>query len=82
MDARAQEVTFDLACEGLRRAMATACASVDDRYIGYYGTPSRIAVWWTYHVVREARRLGLYPSTAQIEAEIAALKAKRQRSAA
>lgn len=75
---RSQQITFDLDREALALAVAKACRISDDGYIAYYGTPSRIAVWWTRYVVREARRLGLYPSTAEIECEIARLKAKRE----
>lgn len=68
---------FDDACEGLLLAVRMACQPApheDARYpltlsVPYYGKPVDVAVWWALYVMREARRLRLYPSTRELEAE-------------
>lgn len=67
-------VAFQWACDGTIQCIRQACVispleHPDTGNVAYYGHPVGRAVWFTRYLVREARRLGLYPSTAQLEAE-------------
>lgn len=77
-------VQFEFDCDGLLSILAAMSnPSVDTRKGGqyayewnWYGQPGHRGVEQAKHVMREARRIGLYPTTAQIEAEL------RQKAAA
>lgn len=53
-------------CDVLVRDVRAAASRDWD---GYYSNPVSAAVVRARNTMREARRLGLYPSTAQLEAE-------------
>ncbi len=70
---------FEFACLGLLDALAKACLprpnpSPLGQYIAGYGEPVGVAVWEARYVMRQARRLGLYPTMAALERE----QAKRE----
>jgi hypothetical protein len=69
-----ERMKFGHACEALRLAMETACLPVKSdmplhNYIPYYGEPVSRCLWYVRYLMREARRLGLYPETCVLEAE-------------
>lgn len=59
---------FPYSCSGLVRMVQDAA---DRRFVGGWHDKNRVAdaVQQAKHVMREARALGLYPTTAQLEAE-------------
>lgn len=65
---------LDAACLNIRDAIEKAClpwggdGSVE-RHIPYYGKPSEMLGYYVNYAVRLARKLKLYPETAQLEAE-------------
>jgi hypothetical protein len=78
---RVEAMKFGHACEALRLAMETACIPPRSdmplhNYIQYYGEPVSRCLWYVRYICRQARRLGLYPETAVLEAE-----ANRRRAA-
>lgn len=64
----ARRALFPSSCDGLVTAVRHAA---DPSLVGGWEGRTRVgdAVWLAKHVMREARALGLYPSTAQLEAE-------------
>lgn len=67
----AQRLFFGYACDGLVRCVHTAANRAIPDYVPYYGHVVSRSVWQARHVVREARKLGLYPSTEQLAREAA-----------
>lgn len=59
------ELYFDAACDALLRAVHAGASA--DWFDGV--DPTRRAVVLAQHAMREARRLGRYPSTHQLELE-------------
>lgn len=59
-------VFFDGACDALVTDIRHACA-ID--WMPYWGDTTARALWQLHHVLKRAREMGLYPYTAQLEAE-------------
>lgn len=67
--------SFNNTCDGLVDTMQRACVVSPAEHpvtghVPYYGIPVRMAVWYAKETMRQAQRLGLYPSTAHLEAEV------------
>ncbi len=61
------QFTFDR--EGLIESVRDAANPAYPKWSAYYGDAIGRAVWQAKYVLRRARTLGIYPSTAQLEAE-------------
>lgn len=67
-----RDFNFDCACNGLVGAVQRAADPARSEwapYVGCGGYYINAALWWTRHVMQMARDRGLYPTTAQLEAE-------------
>jgi hypothetical protein len=65
---------YEHACDGLVLCIQNACEVSEQEHpqtgtIPYYGHPINRALWMVRYVMGQARRLGLYPSTEQLERE-------------
>lgn len=61
--------TFDTYCDGLVNLVRDAADPDHPRTQPYRGDIVGEAVWVAKFVIRAARRMGLYPETAYLEAE-------------
>lgn len=57
---------FDCACDALVRDVRYA--AIKD-WMPYWGDTDARALWQLHLVIKRAREMGLYPTTAQLEAE-------------
>lgn len=60
---------FDCACNGFLSAIERAC---QDDWFPYTGKTEDEVRQWARLVMRRARKLGLYPTTEQLEADLTA----------
>ena len=63
-------IRLHYAIGGMLSAIKDAADPKYPEWSPYRGNVSGIAVFYAKHVMREARKAGLYPTTAQLEAEL------------